>query len=416
MQLTKPQQTIANDKNRWRIVVAGRRFGKTYLAIREMCYFARIPNKTVYYVAPTYRMCKAIVWEELKDKLVKLRWIKKINETELTINLVNGSKIVLAGADNPDRLRGIFVSGIVIFDEYADMDKDVWTVMRPALADKGGHAMWIGSPKGKGNHFYEMFQWAQDQDNWSTYKYTTIEGGNVPVEEIEAASREMDERTFKSEFMAEWVDFVGLVYYAFNETHIKKYTPVIDNTDPTPNTIHVGLDFNIFPMSAVIAKQYRWGMHIIDEIELHNSNTFAISEELKRRYPNTVIKVYPDPAGSARKTSSNTTDHKILFNNGFEVLTRRAHPAVKDRINSVNSAFSSGKILIDPKCKSLRNCLNKMSYREGTNEPDKTSGWDHMLDALGYMIEFTYPITKMTTQRTEPSRWAMNAPATRRFG
>ena len=98
------------------------------------------------------------------------------------------------------------------------------------------------------------------------------------------------------------------------------------------------------------------------------------------------------------------------------MLTRRAHPAVKDRINSVNSAFSSGKILIDPKCKSLRNCLNKMSYREGTNEPDKTSGWDHMLDALGYMIEFTYPITKMTTQRTEPSRWAMNGPETRRFG
>lgn len=414
MQLTKPQQQIANDTNRWRIVAAGRRFGKTFLAIREMCYFARNPKKTIYACFPTYRMAKTVVWEELKERLSALRWVKRINETELTVYLVNGSKIVLAGADNPDRLRGISCD-FVVFDEFADIDPDVWTVMRPTLADRGGHALWISSPKGK-NHFYELYQWAQAEEGWSTYKFTTLEGGNVPEYEVEAAKREMDERSWKQEFMADWVDYVGLVYYAFNETHIKQHTQVADNTDPTPNTIHVGLDFNIFPMSAVISKQYRWGMHIIDEIELHNSNTFEIAEEIKRRYPNHNIKVYPDPAGSARKTSSNTTDHKILYNNGFEVLTRRAHPPVKDRINSVNSAFASGKILVDPKCKSLRNCLNKLSYREGTNEQDKTSGYDHLLDALGYMIEFCYPIKKMTTTRTEPSRWAMNAPAVRRFG
>ena len=411
MQLSKPQQAIANDKSRWRIVVAGRRFGKTYLAIREMCYFARIPNKTVYYIAPTYRMCKAIVWEELKEKLHALRWIKKINETELKIDLVNGSKIVLAGSDSPDRIRGIFVSGIVIFDEYADMDPDIWTVMRPALADKGGHAMWIGTPKGKGNHFYEMYQWAQDQDNWSTYKYTTIEGGNVPAEEIRSAEREMDERTFKQEFMADWVDYKGLVYYAFTEQHIEKI-----KDDANTNVVHIGMDFNIDPGSATIATQDKDGLHVFDEIELRNSNTFEMVDEITRRYPNSRVIVYPDPAGSARKTSSVTTDHKILSNAGFTIQARRAHPRVKDRINSVNSAFASGKIKIDPKCKSLRSCLNKLSYREGSNEQDKNSGIDHMPDALGYMVEYLYPITKIQTTRVEPARWAMNAPPLRKFG
>jgi len=283
--------------------------------------------------------------------------------------------------------------------------------MRPALADKGGHAMWIGTPKGKSNHFYDMYQWAQDQEGWSTYKYTTIEGGNVPAEEIRSAEREMDERTFKQEFMADWVDYKGLVYYAFTEQHIEKI-----KDDANINVVHIGMDFNIDPGSATVATQDRDGLHVFDEIELRNSNTFEMVDEITRRYPNSRVIVYPDPAGSARKTSSNTTDHRILQNAGFTVQARRAHPRVKDRINSVNSAFASGKIKIDPKCKSLRNCLNKLSYREGSNEQDKTSGIDHMPDALGYMIEYLYPITKMQTTRVEPARWAMNAPPLKRFG
>ena len=409
MQLTKPQQQIASDTNRWRIVVAGRRFGKTFLSIREMCYFARIPNKTVYYIAPTYRMCKSIVWEPLKERLAQLRWIKKINETELTIRLVNGSKIVLAGADSPERLRGIYVDGIVIFDEAASIDPEIWTVMRPALADKGGHAMWISSPAGK-NHLYELYQWAQGHDNWSTYKFTTLDGGQVPVEEIEAAKREMDERSFKQEFLADWVDYVGLVYYSFNEMCVQKH----DVKDY--ETLYIGIDFNVDPGCAVIGSIQKNVLHIFDEIEMRNTNTFEMAEEIKRRYPNKIIKIFPDPAGAQRRTSSTTTDHKILHNAGFDVFVRRRHPAVKDRINSVNNAFSNGKLLIDPDCKSIRNCLNKLSYREGTNEPDKNSGFDHMTDALGYMVEYCMPITKVTTPRVEPARWAINAPAVRRFG
>jgi hypothetical protein len=341
MQLTKPQQTIANSKSRFRVVSAGRRFGKTFLAIRDLCYFARIPNRNIYYVAPTYRQAKTVVWDELKQRLSDLKWVKKINETELTVRLVNGSKISLRGSDNPDALRGVSLD-FVVFDEFADVDPTTWEfVIRPALADKQGHALWIGTPKGKGNHFYDLYEWAQDQNDWATFKYTSMEGGQIPAQEIELARQEMDERTFKQEFLADWVDYKGLVYYAFNELHIQQHTDAIDN-------IYIGMDFNIDPGSAVIATRSKQGLHIFDEIELRNSNTFEMVEEIQKRYPKSRVIVFPDPAGKARKTSSITTDHKILYNAGFNVQVKRSHPPVKDRINSVNSAFSSGKILVDP--------------------------------------------------------------------
>jgi hypothetical protein len=411
MILTKPQQTVAKDTARFRLVAAGRRFGKSFLAIRELCYFARNPKTTNYYIAPTYRMARAIAWEPLKERLSDLRWIKKVNETDMRIDLVNGSKIFCRGADNPDSLRGIFVSGIVIFDEYADMDPNIWTVMRPAMADKGGHAMWIGSPKGK-NHFYDMFVHGKTADNWSAYKFTTIEGGQVAAEEIEDAKRDMDERTFKQEFLADWIDYVGLVYYAFGEDCVQKFA------EETPKEICIGMDFNVDPGTAVIARQDKTGLHVFDEIELRNTNTFEMCDEIKKRYPNSRVHVFPDPAGSARKTSSITTDHKILSNAGFNVHVHRSHPPVKDRINSVNSAFSSGKLVIDPECKSLQNCLTKLSYREGSNEPNKggANDYTHFPDALGYMCQYLYPITKIQPPRVEPQRWAVNAPPMRRFG
>lgn len=377
--------------------------------MRQMCYYARQPNKVIYYLAPSYRMCRSIMWEPLKDRLSQLGWIKKINETNLTITLLNGSKIVLGSADDPQKHRGILCD-YVVFDEYATMNPEIWTVMRPTLATTRGEAMWLGTPLGKGNHFYDLYTWAQSQDDWSTWKYTTADGGNVDPDEIEAAKRDLDERTFRQEYMADWVDYIGLVYYAFNELNVQKWSGDI------PKVLHIGNDFNINPCTSVVAVKTPQGLHIIDEIELHNANTFELADEIKKRYPNTVINCYPDPSGASRRTASNTTDHKILYNAGFNVYSRRAHPPVKDRINSVNSAFSSGKLIIDPKCKSLMNCLHKLSYREGTNEQDKNSGLDHLPDSLGYLTEYLYPIKRQITPRVEPQRWAINAGPPRRFG
>ena len=91
MPLSLAQDSVAKNPARFRVVVAGRRFGKTHLSIRELCYHAKDPGKDVWYVAPTYKMARQIVWRKLKNKLQDLNWVTKTNETELTITLVNGS-------------------------------------------------------------------------------------------------------------------------------------------------------------------------------------------------------------------------------------------------------------------------------------------------------------------------------------
>jgi len=107
MALSATQDLVAKDNHRFRVVIAGRRWGKTHLSIRELAKFASKPNQKVMYVAPSYRMAKAIVWDKLKYKLIDLRWVKKINESDLTITLINETKISIRGADNFDSLRGL---------------------------------------------------------------------------------------------------------------------------------------------------------------------------------------------------------------------------------------------------------------------------------------------------------------------
>jgi hypothetical protein len=145
--LSLAQKQIADSAKRFRTAICGRRFGKTYLAIRELARFARHPNAVCWYIAPTRMQGKGIVWEELKDRLSALNWVAKTNESELTITLVNGSEISIKSADAYDRMRGFSVD-FCVFDEFADMDPEVWTVCRPTLSDKQGHAFFIGTPKG----------------------------------------------------------------------------------------------------------------------------------------------------------------------------------------------------------------------------------------------------------------------------
>jgi phage terminase large subunit len=163
MPLSETQKIVARDPHRFKVVVAGRRWGKTTLAIRSICEVAKDPNKDVYYISPTYRMSRTIIFKRLKQKLMDLRWVKKINETNLEFTLKNGSTIALKGADNPDSLRGISLSAAV-FDEFAFMDPDTWnTVIRPALADQQGSALFITTPIGKGNWAFDMFNRSEER-------------------------------------------------------------------------------------------------------------------------------------------------------------------------------------------------------------------------------------------------------------
>tara|TARA_R110000764_G_scaffold372_4_gene1513 strand:+ start:510 stop:1757 length:1248 start_codon:yes stop_codon:yes gene_type:complete len=396
MKLTPPQKSISSDQNRFRVVVAGRRFGKSFLSINEIAKFARKPNQRCLYVAPTYRQAKTVIWDDLKEMLYKVNWIKKVNESDLSILLVNGSKISIRSSDNKDALRGAKYNFIVL-DECSDMDPDTfYTVLRPALSDTKGSAMFIGSPKGR-NWFYDLWVQAGATEDWSAHQYTTIEGGQVDQEEIDAAKRDMDDRQFQQEYLASFVDYAGVIYYAFTEENVIPYDKKLL---PPREPIYVGIDMNINPMSAVIGVINKSGvLHIIDELEIYSSNTNELVQEIKARYPHRIINAFPDASGQAQKTSAaGVTDHIILQNAGMKVRVGNINPPVVDRINSVNSLLCNTNrernLLIDPSCKRLRECLIKHTYKEGTRQPNKTDGFDHLLDSLGYLVYNNFVIRK----------------------
>ena len=408
MPLSPAQKNIADSDHRFRVLVSGRRFGKTHLAIRELCKAASQPNHKVFYVAPSYRMAKQIVWDQLKDRLRELRWVKRINESDLSIRLVNGSLICLRGADNEDSLRGVGLD-FVVLDEFADIDPKAWhEVLRPTLSDRGGSALFCGTPKGIGNWAYDIFQQSKvDEDNWCSFQYTTVEGGQVPEQEVLQAQQDLDSRTYKQEYEASFETYSGTIYYNYSQDSVYK------GELEAFNHIYIGLDFNVDPMSAAIAIKTKNGLLIVDEIVIYGSNTDEMVKEIRARYPQHGVTVFPDPAARQRKTSAGgKTDLSILVNAGFRTLVRPSHPAVRDRINSVNSALKSTdgtqKLWIKGNCKSVIRSLSRQIYKPGTSQPDNNDNLSHMADALGYMVEYLYPVRRNSINTTTtPKTWTM---------
>ncbi len=404
MKLTDPQKTISNDKSRFRVVVAGRRFGKTFLAINELAKFARYPNQKCLYIATTYRQAKGVIWDDLLQLLHEKNWVKKVNLSELTVTLVNNSIITLRSSDNNQALRGTKWNFISL-DEYASMDPATWdSILRPTLSDTEGHALFIGTPYGR-NHFWDLYNNANTLDDWSSYQFTTAQGGNVAPEEIEAAKRDMAEREFNQEYNATFEDAAGIIAYAFSQDNVKK-APQLSPS----NALHIGMDFNTDNFAACVMLQNKDTLHVIDEIMLQNASTGDMCKEIQQRYGRRMIFVYPDASGNQRKTSANgLTDHLILHNAGFKVRTPKTNPAVKDAIAAVNSRLRSTtgdiKLYIDPKCKNTLDSMNKFTYKEGSRVPDKTSGYDHMFDALKYCVWQLFPIQQTSFDMLPGNRY-----------
>ena len=405
MPLTVPQREVFESKARFRVLISGRRFGKTFLAVNELAKFSRYPKKKVWYVAPTFRMAKQIVWAELIEKLTKHKWIGDVNNSDLTAILRNGSTISLRGADNENSLRGVGLDFLVM-DEFADIKQQAWfEVLRPTLSDRRGHVLFCGTPRGYGNWSYNLFLKAETDKEWNSFKYTTLEGQQVPKQEIEQAKADLDERTFQQEYEASFVNYSGIIYYNFD-----REKTIIENYKEQSNTVYVGMDFNIDPMVCVIAEVINDVVYVFDEIQIYSSNTHEMAEELINRYSHKNIVVFPDPACKQKRTSAGGfTDLSILKNAGLNIRVRNSHPLVRDRINAVNSKLKNAKgqnsLFIDRKCKNVIRSIERQIYKEGTMIPDKEQGYDHFNDALGYMIEFMFPLKRDFTP-SRPQRFS----------
>jgi phage terminase large subunit len=384
--LTDPQREVWDADGRFRLLCAGRRMGKTHLCIaRLITWAASKPNSLNWYVTANYRMAKQIAWRQLKNMVPSEICVKR-NETDLMVELANGSIISLKGADNADSLRGVSLSSLVV-DEAAYVKQEAWEmVLRPALSDQGGPAWFITTPAGL-NWFYDLWEQAQDLDDWSTHSYTTIEGGNVPPEEVEAARRTLDSRTFKQEYLASFETLSGRVYPDFSDDNIS------EDVKDTGGAIMWGSDFNVGTMAGVLGSRVGDTLHIWDEVSVKQSNTDEVCAMLRERFKDRKLVAYPDPTGSARKTSSaGRTDHEIIRQYGFGCVSPKAPWAVKDKINATNSMIrnASGQIrlFVHPRCKDTIKALRNVTYKPNTEDYiiDKSANIEHWSDALGYLI------------------------------
>tara|TARA_R100000734_G_C3318130_1_gene111970 strand:- start:490 stop:1770 length:1281 start_codon:yes stop_codon:yes gene_type:complete len=191
---------------RWGVVVCHRRWGKTVMAINHLLRDAVLNGKTnprFAYIAPTYRQAKAVAWDYLKQFAGAVPMVR-FHETELRADLPNGARIQLLGAENPDSLRGIYLDGAVL-DEMADMPESLFPeIIRPALSDRKGWALFIGTPRGH-NAFFDLYNAAEGQDDWHTSIYRASETGILDSEELDAARAMMTPDQFEQEFECSWV-------------------------------------------------------------------------------------------------------------------------------------------------------------------------------------------------------------------
>lgn len=400
--LHKRQMEVFQAKSRFKVVVAGRRWGKTQLSKIAILKYARIKKRLIWYVAPSYRMAKQIMWPELLSAIPR-RWLAKPpNETTLTVTLVNGTRIELKGADNPDSLRGVGIHFLVM-DEVQDINPEAWSkVLRPTLASTGGHALFIGTPKAY-NFLYELYVLGQKPENvkagkWISWQFPTMTSPFIPPEEIEAAMHDMDEKSFNQEFNASFETMSGRVYHPFDrKIHVKNCA--FNSQLP----IWTGQDFNIDPMSSVILQPQDDGtVWAVDEIVLRGSNTEEVCDELERRYWRNIDDVYlfPDPAGAYRQHARGESDLDIFRERGFKKQRfHRKHPPIADRVNAVNRMLKSAdgrtRLYVDPKCRHLIASLEQTIYKRGCREIDKDADVEHSADALGYCIHYQFPVRKI---------------------
>jgi phage terminase large subunit len=212
----RPQQLLVHDAleaNRFAVAVCHRRFGKTVAAINHLIRAAMLcekENPRYAYVAPTYGQAKRVAFDYLLKFTEPLS--PTANISELRVDFY-GRRISLYGADNPDSLRGIYLDGVVL-DEVGDMNPKVWNeVLRPALSDRLGWALFIGTPKGA-NHFKDLRDRAEKEPGWSLLEFKASETGILPQAELEAAKKEMGDDKYSQEFECSFDSPVEGSYYA----------------------------------------------------------------------------------------------------------------------------------------------------------------------------------------------------------
>lgn len=338
------QALLHNSLGRFNVLVCHRRFGKTVFANAEMIdkgLTNERKNPQYAYVAPTYGQAKRVAWEYLKDFTKNIPGVK-VHEQELRIDIPRPDKgdrvrFMLLGAENPDSIRGIYLDGVIL-DEYAQCDPTIWSqVIRPALSDRLGWAIFIGTPKGQ-NHFHDLFQAAKNLDNWFVTIIRASETNIIPYEELEEARATMSEEEYNQEYECSFTAALIGAYYG-------KYIEDIEKKGRIKNVPHdpaVGVetywDLGISDTTAIwFIQKVGKEVHVIDYLEEAGRGLEWYAKTLKA-LPYVYDEHFIPHDGAARELGTGRTRQETLLEYGIRTTIVPRHQ-IADGINAVRLAL-----------------------------------------------------------------------------
>lgn len=404
------------------LALAGIRGGKTDAGAFAMCMSAVqrpcVDDEYFFIFSPTYRMSKAPV-----DKMFKVLYDKRIfpvcpliryakSDRVFHLRAKGGvSRVMVMSLEDYDKIRG-FRSVGGWWDEPDYSKKDAFPVVYGRHADTNAQLWLTTSPNGFDNISFEIYDAARKEEaagvplherkhgvaHWESWDNPFISRAG-----LEDLAKQYDEKTYNQEVRALFVRSSGLMYGAFGRVNIA------EGAIRSDLELWVGTDFNVNPMCSVIAQPFTTregleGAHILAERWAPDSNTYDLAKFLdqfvtERRIPIDRVTVYVDASGGARKTSAKKSDIQILRSAGFRVRARSVNPEVKDRVNCVNGLLRPRllrypRLVVDPRCVKTIESFEKQKWKDGVNppEPDKTSGWDHLPDGVGYLCWGRWPL------------------------
>lgn len=383
MILTPAQKQIAKDTHRFRVVCAGRRFGKSTLAVWEM--FGKAVSKDdrrVVYIAPTYQQARDICWQELKKVCKPVATAINESRLEIIVKTQDGgsSTIWLRGWESIETLRGQKFDFIVI-DEIAMMrnwEENWMEVIRPTLTDRKGEVLFISTPKGF-NHFYDLY--GTDDEDYKAFHFTSYDNPYLPVDEIDKAKNELPEDKFAQEYMADFRKQEGLVYKEFNRA-----LHLFDDHTPRKGLVETiaGVDFGFTNPSVIVRIEHDTDNHYWVTSEWYktgktNAELIEYARHLK------INTFYPDPAEPDRIEEMKRA--------GLNV--REVSKDIEKGIDSVRELLKQGRLHIHKNCTNLIWEMETYAYPEST--PDRNESEtplkenDHAMDALRYALHMNQP-------------------------
>jgi len=348
------QQKVWDSKARFKVVAAGRRTGKSRLAAYLLIFYGlQVKQGHVFYVAPTQGQARDIMWQNLLE--VGHPVIKSSHINNLQITLINGATISLKGADRPETMRGVSLKYLVM-DEYADMKPEVWEqILRPALADQKGGALFIGTPMGR-NHFYDLYTYANlgEDKTYHGWHFTSYDNPMLDPEEIDVAKKSMSSYAFRQEFMA---SFEAMGSDIFKEDWIK-----VSGNEPEIGNYYIAIDMAGFEDANKRKKKSRLDNTSIAVVKVNEQGWYVDNiiygrwtfEETAQKIFDAVEKYQPQAVGiekgiSRQAIMSPLTDMMRQRNKFFRIeeLTHGNKKKTDRIVAALQGRFEHGAITIN---------------------------------------------------------------------